>query len=58
MELRAAESKSLMRRRTVEVGRGAGGRASRFTHGFNSLLFPFFGPFSPRFKKKKKNFEK
>lgn len=49
MELRAAESKSLMRRRTGKVRHGAGGRASRFTHGFVSFLFPLFGRFCPRF---------
>lgn len=56
MELRAAESKSLMRRRTGKVGRGAG------THAFLSSLFPPFRTFLSRFfffkelfiKKKKK----
>lgn len=56
MELRAAESKSLMRRRTVKVGRGAGERASRVTHAFLSSLFPLFGRFCPDSFFKKKNF--
>lgn len=42
MELRAAESKSLMRRRTVKVGRGAG-----VTHAFLSSFPPFSDLFVP-----------
>lgn len=49
MELRAAESKSLMRQRTVKVVRGAGVRACRFTRGSVSFLFPLFGRFCPDF---------
>lgn len=50
MELRAAESKSLMRRRTGKVGRGAG------THAFLSSLFPPFRTFLSRFFFFLKNF--
>lgn len=44
MELRTAESKSLIRRKTVKVNTGAAaaGKARRYRHCFAPLLFFFF----------------